>query len=174
MTEPPLRTEIRMATWKAFTEAAPELAAAVQARFGNDKHAVLATLRADGSPRVSGIETTFYDDLWLGGMPGGRKSADLRRDPRFALHSFTTAKEVPPGNASGDAKLSGRAVEATSEEKDAYVAQARARGDDVPDDLDFDLFRADVTEAVTIGVVNDELVIESWRPGQPVRRQTRT
>lgn len=107
-------------------------------------------------------------------MPGARKSADLRRDPRFALHSFTSSKEVPPGNTSGDAKLSGRAVEATGADKDAYAEQARARGDFVPPDLDFDLFRVDIEEAVTISVANDELVIESWRPGQPVRRQTRT
>ena len=66
------------------------------------------------------------------------------------------------------------AVAATGEEKEAYAEQARARGDDVPEEFDFDLFRVDITEAVTIGVVNDELVIESWRPGQPVRRQTRT
>jgi len=162
-----------MATWRELTEAAPEFAATVKSRFGNDKHAVLATLRADGSPRVCGIETAFDDELWLGGMPGARKSADLRRDSRFALHSFTSSKVMTPGSG-GDAKLSGRAVEVTGAELEAYARRARERGDYVPEDMAFDLFRADITEAVTISVVDDELVIESWRPGEPVRRRART
>jgi hypothetical protein len=159
-----------MATWKELTEAAPEFAATVKSRFSNDKHAVLATLRADGSPRVSGIETAFYDELWLGGMTGARKSADLRRDPRFALHSFTSGKVMKP-DSGGDAKLSGRAIEVTGEEKAAVARQAGDRGDDVAEA--FDLFRADITEAVTISVIGDELVIESWRPGEKVRRRAR-
>ncbi|MBA3464363.1 MAG: pyridoxamine 5'-phosphate oxidase family protein, partial [Deltaproteobacteria bacterium] len=51
-------------------------------------HKTVATLRRDGSPRVSGTELTSYDgQLWLAGMPGALRFADLRRDPRFALHS---------------------------------------------------------------------------------------
>jgi hypothetical protein len=40
-----------MATWKQFAAEAPDLAYAVRARFEAAKHHVLATLRADGSPR---------------------------------------------------------------------------------------------------------------------------
>lgn len=162
-----------MVSWKELTEAAPELAATVRSRFEDGKHAVLATLRADGSPRVSGIELAFYDELWLGCMSGGRKSADLRRDPRLALHSSSSGEVMEPG-AGGDAKLSGRALEASDEEKHEYVRQAVARGDYVPEDLGFDLFRVDVTEAVTVSVEGDQLVFETWRPGEPVRRRTRT
>ncbi len=43
-----------MPSWSEVSAAAPELAAAVEARFGADKHHVVATLRTDGSPRVSG------------------------------------------------------------------------------------------------------------------------
>jgi hypothetical protein len=43
-----------MVTWKQFSEEVPALADAVQARFKAHKHHVLATLRKDGSPRVSG------------------------------------------------------------------------------------------------------------------------
>src|SRR5258706_14090566 len=74
----------------------------------------MAPLRADGSPRISGIETVFEDgELVFGSMPNARKGADLRRDPRFALHSAT----VDPGAGSeaqwpGEAKISGRAVAA--------------------------------------------------------------
>jgi hypothetical protein len=73
---------------------------------------VLATLRRDGSPRVSGIEVEFTDgELVMGMMPGSVKAQDLRRDPRLSLHA---ASEDPPHDASrwlGDAKISGRAVE---------------------------------------------------------------
>ena len=60
----------------------------VRAAFDAHAHKVLATLRADGSPRVSGIEMQFVaGEPWLAGMPDSVKFADLRRDPRFALHS---------------------------------------------------------------------------------------
>jgi len=58
--------------------------------FDAHKHKTLATLRKDGSPRISGIEVDFVDgDLWLGAMWQSRRALDLRRDPRFALHSAT-------------------------------------------------------------------------------------
>jgi ferric iron reductase protein FhuF len=54
-----------MASWPEVEAAAPELAAAVRAAFEPHKHKVLATLRADGSPRVSGNEMTFKDgEIW--------------------------------------------------------------------------------------------------------------
>ena len=60
-----------MATWSELSAAVPELARAAQAAFDAHKHKVLATLRKDGSPRISGIEATFADgELWLGMMPG--------------------------------------------------------------------------------------------------------
>jgi len=79
-----------MATWQEFTGAAPELAQAVQARLDEHRHKLLATLRKDGSPRISGVETTVRNgELWLGMMWQSRKALDLQRDPRLALHSAT-------------------------------------------------------------------------------------
>ena len=93
--------------------AAPELAVAVQRSFDAHIHKTLATLRADGSPRISGQEASFREgELWLGMMPDSRKATDLLRDPRLALHSAT----VDPEMAGGDAKLAGRAEEVTDEE----------------------------------------------------------
>ena len=79
-----------MASWEKVTDAAGNLAVRVQDRF--DRHGLgwLATLRRDGSPRISGIECTFEDgDLWFGSMAGAVKALDLQRDPRFALHCGT-------------------------------------------------------------------------------------
>ena len=50
-----------MATWKDVENAAPEFAARVREIFEAHKHKTIATLRADGSPRISGIEAEFVD-----------------------------------------------------------------------------------------------------------------
>ncbi len=131
------------------------MAAAVEARFRSAIHHVLATVRVDGSPRVSGTEVDFRDDggLALGSMAGARKAEDLLRDPRFALHAH-------PGDGSmagGDAKLAGRAVE-------------------VEHGGEHHLFQLEIGEAVLTSLHpdGDRLVIETWRPGQPVTRVERT
>jgi Pyridoxamine 5'-phosphate oxidase len=138
-----------MARWQELEEAAPELAARIRAAFDARVHKAIATPRADGSPRISGIEASFRDgDLWFGSMADARKALDLRRDPRFALHSGT----ADPPDWDPDAKVSG-----------------------VADEVEPNRFRADIHEAVLIGL-NDErnrLVIELWRPGCAVERVER-
>ena len=158
-----------MATWDEVAAAAPELAAAVRERLDAGVHKTLATLRADGSPRISGTEITFRDgDMWLGSMWKSRKARDLQRDPRFALHSAS----ADPPEWKGDAKLSGRAEEIT--DPAAFDALREARGGEAPSGP-YHLFRADITEMslVRLGDPPDHLVIESWREGQGVRRVER-
>ncbi len=95
-----------MASWAEFASAEPALASRVKERFAIRKHKTLATLRKDGSPRISGIEVEFADgELFLGMMPGSLKLRDLERDPRLALHSPT--EDPPPATlADGLAKRS--------------------------------------------------------------------
>jgi hypothetical protein len=104
----------------------PEFAARVRAAFDAHGHTFLATLRADGSPRISGIEMHFVSgEPWLAGMPRSVKFTDLRRDPRFALHSGS----AEPDAFEADAKLSGRAVEVTDPaERAAYAESAGVPG----------------------------------------------
>src|SRR3954463_13631740 len=102
-----------VARWRAFEQAEPAFAERVRALFDAGRHKTIATLRADGSPRISGIECEFTDDgeLRFGSMPDARKGADLARDARFALHGPTfhpvegKEKEWP-----GEAKVAGRAT----------------------------------------------------------------
>ena len=47
-----------MASWQDVRDAAPELAQRAEAAFTATTNAVLATIRKDGSPRVSGIDPT--------------------------------------------------------------------------------------------------------------------
>jgi hypothetical protein len=131
----------------------PEFARRVQALFDAHKHKTIATLRADGSPRISGIETTFADgEITFGSMPDARKGSDLRRDPRFALHSATVDPvEGHEAQWPGEAKIAGRAV--------------------LTEGPDGDAFRADITEVV-LTHLNDEatlLVIEWWTPAHGLR-----
>lgn len=150
-----------MTSWKDVEAAVPEFAARVRAIFDAHKHKTIATLRADGSPRISGIEADFSDgELTFGSMPGARKGADLHRDPRFALHSPSV--DPPEGNPAawpGDAKISGR----------AYPAGPVGGG------TGGELFRADIEEVVHTGLNADatKLVIESWTPARGLRRVER-
>ncbi len=150
-----------MARWSDVEREQPEFAARVRAAFEARKHKTIATLRADGSPRISGIEADFQDgDLTFGSMSGSRKGADLVRDPRFALHSATVdPPEDDPTGWPGEAKVAGRALVAG----------------DVDDEASGVLFRAELDEVVMTGLndAGDRLVVELWRPSQPLRRVER-
>ena len=85
-----------MAGWREIEQEAAEFAARVKARFEAGTNKTLATLRRDGSPRISGSEAAFVDgELTFGMMPGSMKLLDVRRDPRIAMHSPTI--EPPEG-----------------------------------------------------------------------------
>src|SRR5262249_35286836 len=66
-----------MARWADVEREAPELAARAREIFDANKHKAIATIRADGSPRISGTEAEFWDgDVWWGSMPDSRKGDD--------------------------------------------------------------------------------------------------
>jgi hypothetical protein len=159
-----------MARWDDVVADAPEFAAAVRELLDAGVHKTLATLRADGSPRISGTEASFVDgDLWFGSMWQSRKALDLQRDPRFALHS---ASADPPA-WKGDAKVSGRVEEITDPAR--FEALREARGGESPPPP-WHLFRAEIAELAMVrlgGDPPDHLVIESWREGRGLRRQER-
>jgi len=159
-----------MASWSEVEAAAPELAARVRATLDAHRHKVLATLRADGSPRVSGIEATFADgELWLGMMPGSRKALDLRRDPRLAVHSASVdPPEEDPSAWTGDAKVAGRAVEVDDPALLERLGAGEGGGG-------AHLFRVDLTEVVhtRVGEPADHLMIEVWREDSGLRRLRR-
>ena len=158
-----------MASWNDVSTAAPACAAAVRAILDAHKHKTLATLRKDGSPRISGIEVDFVDgELWLGAMWQSRKALDLQRDPRFALHRGTAGSET----WSGDAKVAGWVEEVIDQEQKRTV-QAASGGESPPGP--FHLFRGEVTEVVLVRVGDppDHLVVESWHEGRGLRRVER-
>lgn len=151
-----------MIWWHDFAAAESEFAERVRERFTVRKHCTMATLRRDGSPRISGTEVRFDDTgLWIGSMHGAVKALDLRRDPRLALHSpGEDPPEDDPGAWAGEAKLAGRAHEV-----------------DLPTGVDpsSHRFQIELTEVVLtrVGAPGDHLVIETWHPGRGLRRRVR-
>lgn len=144
--------------WGEFEGRALELAERVRLRFESHVHAVLGTLRRDGSPRLSGMEAPIRDGhLWLGMMPGSLKAADLHRDPRFSLYSSPDTEEL----SLGDARIDGRAEIATPEEVDVFVVGHRMPIDN-PEAMA--LFTTRISRATLTRVQGRELLIETWTP----------
>jgi Pyridoxamine 5'-phosphate oxidase len=147
-----------MTAWRDVERTEPEFAQRVRALFDARRHKTIATLRADGSPRISGIETVFEDgELAFASMPSSRKGADLRRDPRFALHSATfDPVEGAEAQWPGEAKISGRAI----------AAGPSSQG------TDGDRFQADIAEVVHthLNEAATMLVVEWWTPTHGLRR----
>jgi hypothetical protein len=155
-----------LARWREIEVAAPELAALARRYLDAHVHKTLATLRRDGSPRISGSEIQFADgDLFFGSMWKAVKALDLQRDPRFALHS---GSEDPPG-WDGDAKIAGRAEEITEDSRKA----ALSTGDEPSGP--YHLFRADIAElsVVRLDEARKHLIIESWHEGRGLSRRER-
>ncbi|KAA0110147.1 pyridoxamine 5'-phosphate oxidase family protein [Mycolicibacterium sp. P1-5] len=146
-----------MTTWQDIQTAEPEFAKRVQALFDAHKHKTIATLRADGAPRISGIESTFADgELMFGSMSNARKGSDLRRDPRFALHTATVDPvEGREAEWPGEAKIAGRATHIGA------IADGPAG----------DQFRADISEVVLthLNEAATLLVIQWWTPDHGLR-----
>jgi hypothetical protein len=146
-----------VSSWAEVEAAEPDFARKVREVFDAHKHKTMATVRRDGSPRISGIEIEFSDgEVFVGMMPASVKFGDLQRDPRVAFHSGS--EETPAGDPAswrGDAKIAGRAIE-VSEEK-------------------YKRFRIDISEVVLIRVGRpaDHLVVESWHPGRGLMRRER-
>ncbi len=82
------------------------------ARLDLARVALLGTLRRDGSPRISPIGPYIaMGQLLIGAMAWSAKASDLRRDPRYVLHSVVTG----PDSGEGELKLYGQAAEAAQD-----------------------------------------------------------
>lgn len=145
-----------------FEQAEPGFARRVRQLFDAGRHKTIATLRADGSPRISGIECEFVEgELRFGSMGGARKGADLRRDPRFALHGPSVHPEAGSEREwPGEAKIAGRAIPVQARPGEPEGAE---------------MFVADIREVVITGLNAEgtRLVIEWWTPDGGLRRNER-
>lgn len=147
-----------VASWAEFESSEPQFASRVRSLMTSHKHMTMATLRRDGSPRISGTEVKFGDgELEIGSMSNAVKALDLQRNPRVAIHGPTT--DPPDGQAAGwqgEAKVAGIAVEVDS-------GSAAHR------------FLIDIQEAVItrLNEAGTRLVVESWNPARGYRSMER-
>jgi hypothetical protein len=145
--------------WNAFEAACPRISGIARERFARDEVILLGTLRADGSPRISGNEPDFVDGhLLLGMMWESRKALDLRRDPRCTVHSAPNTRMNPDG----DVKLSGTAYEVTDAAlRTAYRDEIQRRIDWAPDEPNFHVFGIDIERAAHIRFGDDRIAL-AW------------
>lgn len=143
--------------WTDFADRAPELARhgwrLLAERHG---YAYLATTAADGSPRIHPVAPIrAHRGLFVAVRRNSPKLADLRRDPRMALHTTV----LPPDDE--EFALRGTALEIDGPaEREAAVAGA-TDGAQLSDRLA--LFEIDVLEVDWA----------RWSDGVPVRERWR-
>ncbi|NES14522.1 MULTISPECIES: pyridoxamine 5'-phosphate oxidase family protein [Micromonospora] len=94
-----------MASWSEFAADEPRLADEIRLllqQYGPG-FGYLATVRADGGPRVHPVSPVITDDGLYCFVIDSPKRRDLERDGRYALHSF------PPEESDDEAYVAGRA-----------------------------------------------------------------
>lgn len=129
-----------MASWSEFAAADPELASAVRAllqQYGPGM-GYLATVRADGGPRVHPVSPVITDEGLYCFMVNSAKRHDLERDGRYALHSY------PPEESDDEAYLTGRAHPVTDPTVITHLADA-LRASPM---IDWRLFEFDIETAM--------------------------
>jgi hypothetical protein len=100
-----------MITWTEFSRQQPALADAGRRQFYHFGIglAFLATVRADGAPRVHPVCPVVSDAGLHLLIKAGPKRRDLRRDGRYALHS----ENCPPPRQDDGFAVAGRAKQVT-------------------------------------------------------------
>jgi len=84
--------------WAELERRQPGLARLGRRRLLDPGVVLVATIRGDGTPRVSPVEPLVLDGaLWLSMLWHSRKAADLLRDPRVLVHSVVTSRDGGEG-----------------------------------------------------------------------------
>lgn len=158
-----------MVTWQEFAGAAPRIAEVFVRRHATTGNlCLLATLRADGYPRISPMEPSIFEGrLLLVGMPDTTKFWDLSRDPRFCLHTAT----VDPHLGDGDAKLWGKVKNLQDEGLQQRFAENLSSngGPDLRGQALDPFYVADITGASCVELAGSELRITIWKAGEDER-----
>lgn len=109
-----------MASWTEFASDEPCLADSIRGllqQYGPGL-GYLATVRADGGPRVHPVSPVITADGLYCFIVDSPKRRDLERDGRYALHSF------PPEDSDDEAYVAGRARPVTDQARVAELADA--------------------------------------------------
>lgn len=158
--------------WDELERRQPRLASVGRRRLIEPGVLLVATIRRDGTPRLSPVEPFVMDGaLLLSMMWGSRKAADLLRDPRVLLHSIVTGRD----GADGEFKVRGRAfVEDDPILQQRYAEQVGEQLGWHPVPGRFHLFSIDIDDVVYLRYdATGDQYLASWPPGREfVRRLT--
>ncbi len=155
-----------MASWSTFAAAEPTLASDIRAllqQYGPGM-GYLATVRADGSPRVHPVSPVLTDDGLFCFVVDSPKRRDLERDGRYALHSY------PPEDSDDEAYLTGHAARVN----DPQVVRALAGALRASPDVNWHLFEL-LIDTATLRVHGSAgaLPLSAAPPAVPVTRTWR-
>ena len=142
-------------------------------KLGGPGVVLVATIRRDGSPRVSPVEPLFWeDDLYLSMGWGSQKARDLQRDPRILVHSIVTSRD----GTDGEYKVRGVAVpQMDLQTQRRYALEVAERLGWNPEVGRFHLFTVDVRDITFVrwdDATNDQFVTRWPEGGEFVRRGT--
>jgi hypothetical protein len=154
-------------SWSALERAAPDLARDGWARFERTRVALLGTIRADGSPRISPIEPYLLRGRLVVGVMPSPKLDDLRRDPRCVLHSSVSDID----GSEGEFKIHGRAVPT---DDPAVLGADGAWWVGRPRDR-FEVFELEIEEGILVAWSTDMNRMRTlrWSPSGGTRDSTR-
>jgi hypothetical protein len=142
-----------MATWERFESLAPDLAAFGRERIQRTGVTYLATVRADGGPRVHPVTPVFAGGrMWIWMEPSSPKRHDVLRDPRYAMHAAVEGSD----GGGGEFVLRGRARASDDPQERALVA-----GPNTPDR--YVLFELGIDEVMASRYVDHDPVRDRWR-----------
>jgi hypothetical protein len=159
-----------MASWAKFEAEAPELVQQcrdVIERFG---YMLAGTIRRDGTPRISPVETHFVQGHLVVAMERATlKARDVLRDPRLVLNAPIT----DPDDPCAELKLRGRAVPVDAGELRDAAADAIESASGWRPPADWHVFSIDVEDAAYIAWHKGEMKMDRWMPGHSVQHTER-
>ena len=164
-------TYSRGTRWNDFVESAPRLSELAQERLVAAGVLLVATIRRNGTPRLSPVEPLLFEgDLWLSMMWQSRKALDLLRDGRVLVHSVVTSRD----GANGEVKLRGHAVAVDDPDLRARYCEAVAVLGWRPEEPWFHLFRIEIEELTFVRYAEsgDQYVARWPSRTEFVRRET--
>jgi len=159
--------------WSEIEHAQPRLARLARRRLIEPGVVLVATIRQDGTPRLSPVEPLIMDgSLWLSMMWLSTKAADLLRDPRILVHSVITGRD----GAEGEFKVRGAArAENDPAVQRRYAETAASSLGWTPQPGLFHLFEVDIHQITFISydAATGNQHVAMWPPGREfIRRAT--
>lgn len=159
--------------WSELERRQPALAGLGRQRLLDPGVVLVATIRADGTPRVSPVEPFVLGGvLWLSMLWRSRKAADLLRDPRILVHSVITNRD----GGEGEFKVRGIArAEGDPDVQARYAAAVGASLGWTPEPGRFHLFAVAISQVTFIrydDATGDQYVVQWPQAREFIRRGT--